>query len=61
MNRDLTALVGEADNLLGLCSLLGRCPDDSARKRLVMAAHSEEALSDDETELLISALMLEAA
>ena len=54
-------LVAEADPLLGFCTMLGRCPDDSARKRLVMAAHAEQALNDDECELMLTALQLEAA
>jgi hypothetical protein len=54
-------VIANFPELLGLSRLLGRCPDDSARKRLVMAAHAEQALGDAETELLISALMLEAA
>jgi hypothetical protein len=36
-------------------------PDDSARKRLVMAAHAAEAISDRECRLLITGLMLVAA
>ena len=46
--------------LLALARLLGRCADDSDREHLVMELHSYEALNDDEAELLISGLMLEA-
>jgi hypothetical protein len=48
-------------HLVGFCGLLGRCRDDAARKHLIMEAHAYQALNDDETELLIGALLLEAA
>lgn len=47
--------------LEGFQRLLARCPTAADRKHLVMEMHSFGALTDDETGLLITSMMLETA
>ena len=54
-------IAAASDVLTGFVALLRRCPDDAARKTLVIDACLAQALTADETELLISAMLLEAA
>ena len=56
-----THWIREAELLARFQILLSRCADDSARKRLILDAHAEGALTDAECGLLITAHRLEAA
>lgn len=51
----------DAAELAGFVALLTRCPTDTDRKLLIMEAYDRGAIELDETTLLISALMVEAA
>jgi len=53
--------IRDASELGGFVDFLSRCPSDSDRKQLVLDAYDRGALNEDETSLLISALMVEAA
>ena len=61
MNLDLAPIIAEAEALEGFQGLLSRCLSASDRKHLIMEMHSYGALTDDETSLLITGMMLETA
>ena len=61
MKMDLAPLMASAEPLARFVELLRRCPDDPTRKMLVVDAHLAGALTANECELLVSAMMLESA
>jgi hypothetical protein len=61
MSRDLSSVIAEVEGLAGFQRLIARCPTDSDRKVIIMTARSHGALTDDETALLVTGMMLETA